>query len=89
MRNRVEHKALNPLAAQWEDPESLAAAEAERQAAIKADKLAALEALLWPPPKGATPAQGAHSGTHKSPCKLIRRLCTNSTSGNHSVRSSC
>lgn len=60
-------KNPEPLAVQWEDPESLAAAEAERQAAIKADKLAALEALLWPPPKGAAPAQGAHSGAPRDP----------------------
>jgi len=36
--------------AQWEDPEALAAAEAAAQTAIKADKLGALEALLWPAP---------------------------------------
>ena len=47
------------LRAQWEDPESLAAAEAAQQAAIKAEKLATLEALLWPPLPCGAPQQAA------------------------------
>ena len=47
------------LRAQWEDPESLAAAEAAQQAAIKAEKLATLEALLWPPSSCGAPQQAA------------------------------